>query len=159
VTIGARRAIIVAFATTAATILTVTALWVVVGNPSARCPIDATVDARAYCAEAVTLEQCTGPYCPALPLPGFAFQGVTFNLSLAAFVGAATVQGWVTESNSARSPVSLWGYTQGPLSVNWTSADQVVLIHWQVPYTTHENGTVFTTATVTCGVAVATTVP
>ena len=156
---GGRRAIIVAFAATAATILTVTALWVVPGSPPARCPIDTTVGARAYCAEAVTLEQCTGPYCPALPLPGFAFQGVTFNLSLAAFVGAATVQGWVTEANLTRSPVSLWGDTAGPPSVNWTSPDRVVLIRWQAPYTTHENGTLFTTATVTCGVAVATTVP
>ena len=155
--IGARHATTVAFAATAATIVVVTTLWVVSGSPSTNCPIDRTVGDRAYCAEAVTLEQCTGPYCPGLPFPGFAFHGVTFNLSLAGFSGAATVRGWVTEPNSTRYQVSLLGDTYGPPSVNWTSPDHMVLIHWQAPYTTHENGTVLTTATVTCGVTVATT--
>jgi hypothetical protein len=157
--VGARRATTAAFATTAVAVVAILVLWVFPGYLSvpSNCPIHTSVSGRDYCAEAVTLEQCTGPFCPALPFPGFEFHEVTFDLSLGGFSGAATVTGWVTELNSTRYPVYLLGDNFGPPFVNWTSPDHAVLIEWQAPFTTHENGTVLNIANVTCGVMIATT--
>jgi hypothetical protein len=115
-----------------------------------------TVNGRTYCAEVVTVGgPCSSPglFCR-LPPPGFAFQGVNFQLEAYNGSGSNIVGGSVTEANNTSYRVSLIGDPLGPPSVNWTSPDQAIFVEWRAPFGTMGRNDTFT-ANVTCGVSLA----
>jgi hypothetical protein len=120
------------------------------------CPVHTTVNGRAFCAEVVTVGQpCLAAYgCAALPPPGFAFQGVKFQLVAFNESDSNLVDGWVTEANNTSYRFGLLGDPLGPPSVNWTSPDEAVFVEWRAPFGTIGSDGRFI-ANVTCGVSFA----